>query len=72
MSEYSQRKAGVDNDREGLALIPDLPVEKIRCPELIIHGTHASDVLLYHGVCSWENIPDAEKLWVREGSHLCA
>jgi pimeloyl-ACP methyl ester carboxylesterase len=71
MSEYSKRKAGVDNDLEGLALIPDLPVDKIRCPALVIHGTHDSDVLFYHGVYAWENIPGAEKLWVREGSHLC-
>jgi pimeloyl-ACP methyl ester carboxylesterase len=72
MSEYSQRKAGVDNDMEGLALLPDLPVETIRSPSLIIHGTHDSDVLFYHGVYARENIPNAEKLWVREGSHLCA
>jgi pimeloyl-ACP methyl ester carboxylesterase len=71
MSEYSKRKAGVDNDIDGLALIPDLPVEKICCPALIIHGTHDSDVLFYHGVYAWENIPTAENVWVREGSHLC-
>jgi len=71
MSEYPKRKAGVENDLEGLAQITDLPVEKIRCPALIIHGTHDSDVLFYHGVYAWENIPHAEKLWVREGSHLC-
>jgi pimeloyl-ACP methyl ester carboxylesterase len=47
-------------------------VEKIRCPSLIIHGTHDSDVLMYHAVYAWENIPDAEHLWVREGSHFCA
>ncbi len=72
MSEYSRRKAGVDNDLEGLARISDLPVDKITCPALIIHGTHDSDVLFYHGVYAWENIPNAEKMWVREGSHLCA
>ncbi|MCK9630849.1 MAG: alpha/beta hydrolase [Methanoregula sp.] len=72
LSEYSKRSAGVDNDIDGLAKLNDLPVDKIRCPVFIIHGTHDSDVLLYHGVYAWENIPGAEKLWVREGSHLCA
>jgi len=71
MSEYAKRKAGVDNDLEGLALLTDLPVTTIRCPALIIHGTHDSDVLFFQGVYAWENIPGAKKLWVREGSHLC-
>lgn len=72
MSEYPKRKAGVDNDLDGLSKLDDLPVEKIQCPVLVIHGTHDSDVLFYHGVYAWENIPGAEKMWVREGSHLCA
>jgi len=71
MSEYSLRKAGVDNDMEQLPKLTDLPVDRIRCPSLIIHGTHDSDVLFYHGVYAWENIPGAEKFWVREGSHFC-
>jgi pimeloyl-ACP methyl ester carboxylesterase len=71
MSEYPRRKAGVENDMESFARLSDLQVDKIRCPSLIIHGTHDSDVLFYHGVYAWENIPNAEKLWVREGSHLC-
>lgn len=72
MSEYPKRRAGVDNDLDGLAKLEDLPVRKIQCPVFIIHGTHDSDVLFYHGVYAWENIPHAEKMWVREGSHLCA
>lgn len=49
----------------------DLPVERIRCPAFIIHGTHDADVLFYHGVCAGENISNAEKMWVPEGSHFC-
>jgi pimeloyl-ACP methyl ester carboxylesterase len=70
MGEYSRRKADVDNDREQFRKLTDLPVDRIRCPSLIIHGTHDSDVLFYHGGYAWENIPDAGKLWVREGSHF--
>ncbi|MCQ1538112.1 alpha/beta hydrolase [Methanocalculus taiwanensis] len=72
MSEYPKRKAGVDNDLDELSKLDDLPVGKIQCPALVIHGTHDSDVLFYHGVYAWENIPGAGKMWVREGSHLCA
>ena len=71
MSDYPKRKAGVDNDMKQFATIPDLPVNRIRCPALIIHGTHDSDVLFYHGVYARKNIPHAEELWVREGSHFC-
>lgn len=72
MSEYPKRRAGVDNDLDGLSKLDDLPVGKITCPVFIIHGTHDGDVLFYHGVYAWENIPNVEKMWVREGSHLCA
>lgn len=73
MADYPKRKAGLENDLAQLAFLPDLPVEMITCPALIIHGTHDSDVLFYHGVYAYETIPQAEKLWVREGSHLlCA
>lgn len=72
MSEYPRRRAGVENDLETLAQLTDLPVDRIRCPVLVIHGTHDSDVLFYHGVYAYENIPNVEKMWVREGSHLCA
>ncbi len=71
MSEYQKRRAGVDNDLNELSKLDDLPVGKIQCPALIIHGTHDGDVLFYHGVYAWENIPNADKIWVREGSHLC-
>lgn len=71
ISDYPKRKAGVENDMETFARISDLPVEKIKCPSLIIHGTHDRDVLFYHGVYAWTNIPSAENLWVREGSHFC-
>jgi len=72
MSEYPKRKVGVDNDMAQFATLPNLPVDAIPCPALIVHGTHDSDVPFYHGVYAWENIPNAEKLWVREGSHFCA
>lgn len=72
MSDYSRRKPGVENDMEELAKTSDLPVEKIQCPSLIVHGTHDSDVLFYHGVYAAEHIPGAETCWVREGSHFCA
>ena len=70
LTDYRHRKAGLENDLKQLSLLPDLPVEKITCPALIVHGTHDSDVLFYHGVYAHENIPNSEAYWVREASHL--
>jgi pimeloyl-ACP methyl ester carboxylesterase len=73
MADYAERKTGLENDLAQLTLLSDLPLEKITCPALVVHGTHDSDVLFYHGVYAYETIPNAEKFWVREGSHLlCA
>jgi pimeloyl-ACP methyl ester carboxylesterase len=70
MTDYKHRKPGLENDLEQMAQIDDLPVDKITCPSLIVHGTHDSDVLFYNGVYAYENIPGAESYWVREASHL--
>ena len=47
-----------------------LPLEKISCASLIIHGTHEADLKFYDGVYPFEHIPNAECFWIEEGSHL--
>jgi pimeloyl-ACP methyl ester carboxylesterase len=47
-----------------------LPVEKISRPTLVVHGTHDADVKLYDGVYVHEHVPDSERFWIEEGSHL--
>ena len=37
---------------------------------MIIHGTHDADVKFYDGVYAYEQIPNAERFWIEEGSHL--
>lgn len=71
MNPYKPRKAGTENDMALYRKLTHLPVEKIRCPSLIIHGTHDADVKFYDGVYAYEHIPNAERFWVEEGSHLC-
>ena len=70
MSPYRLRKPGTDNDIEQFREYGHLPLERIRCPSLIVHGTHDADVKFYDGVYAYENIPNAERLWIEEGSHL--
>jgi len=70
MSPYRLHKSGTENDIEQLRQYSHLPVERIRCPSLIIHGTHDADVKFYDGVYAYEHIPNAERFWIEEGSHL--
>jgi pimeloyl-ACP methyl ester carboxylesterase len=70
MSPYRLRKQGTENDVEQFRDFYHLPVERIRCPTLIIHGTHDADVKFYDGVYAYETIPNAERFWIEEGSHL--
>ena len=70
MNPYNTRKPGTENDMELYRLLTHLKVEKITVPSLIIHGTHDADVKFYDGVYAYENIKNAQKYWIEEGSHL--
>jgi pimeloyl-ACP methyl ester carboxylesterase len=70
MNPYNLRKRGTENDMEQYRKLTHLPLEKVRCPSLIIHGTHDADVKFYDGVYAYEHIPHCERYWIEEGSHL--
>ncbi|NQT65418.1 MAG: alpha/beta hydrolase [FCB group bacterium] len=70
MNPYNPRKPGTDNDMELYSHLTHLKVEDITVPSLIIHGTHDADVKFYDGVYAYENIKNAQKYWIEEGSHL--
>jgi pimeloyl-ACP methyl ester carboxylesterase len=71
MYPYKPRKAGTENDVAITRTLSHLPVEKITCPTLVVHGTHDADVKFYDGVYAYEQIGNAERIWIEEGSHLC-
>lgn len=71
MSPYKSRKAGTENDMNEFRQYTRLPLERIESPALIVHGTHDADVKFYDGVYAYETIPDAQRFWIEEGSHLC-
>ena len=70
MNPYSPRKAGNDNDAVQLQQLTHVPLKQVRCPSLLIHGTHDADVKFYDGVHAYENIPGAERFWIEYESHL--
>ncbi|MEN6611151.1 MAG: alpha/beta hydrolase [Methanoregulaceae archaeon] len=69
MYPYRPRKDGTENDMAHSRVLHHLALENIRCPTLIIHGTHDSDVKFYDGVYAHEHIPGSERFWIEEGSH---
>ncbi len=70
ISPYRPRQAGTMNDMDQYRQYTHLPVERIECPTLIIHGTHDADVKFYDGAYAYEHIARAERFWIEEGSHL--
>lgn len=70
MYPYRPRKAGTENDMVITRELYHLAVEEITCPTLVIHGTHDADVKFYDGVYVYEHVPNAERFWIEEGSHL--
>jgi pimeloyl-ACP methyl ester carboxylesterase len=67
---YRPRKPGTDNDTRQLASLAELPLEDIRCPTLIVHGTHDADVPCEHAATAQQRIGGAQHHWIEHGSHL--
>lgn len=70
MFPYHTRKEGTENDVAVFGSYTRLPLEAVRCPTLVVHGTHDADVKFWDGVYAYESIPGAERRWIEYGSHL--
>ena len=65
-------RAGFDNDMAQFRAIEQLPLDQIRCPTLVLHGTHDGDVPFAHAEAAADTIPNAELHRVEHGWHLLA
>ena len=65
-------RTGFQNDMKQFAAIEQLPLDQIRCPTLVAHGTHDGDVPFAHAEHAVSRIPGAELLQVDKGWHLLA
>ena len=63
-------RAGFENDLARFAAIEQLPLEEIRCPTLICHGTCDGDVPFAHAEAAHRLIPDARLHGMENGWHL--
>jgi len=71
MGQFPLRKAGVLNDIKQFITMAPTELAEIRCPTLIVHGTH-DNLLLYQAVFASNQIAGSQCLFVMKGSHFCA
>lgn len=67
---YDLRRPGLENDLVQLAAIGRLPLETIRCPTLIAHGTADGDVPFASAEAAQRRIPNAAFHRVEGGWHV--
>lgn len=63
-------RAGFDNDLKQFAEFGRLPLNQVRCPTLVVHGTHDGDVPFDHAEHSAREIPGAKLVTVDQGWHI--
>ena len=66
---YARRRAGADNDTAQDAVIPDWPLQEIRCPTLILHGHRDKAVPFSQAEAAHARIPGS-RLVRLDGGHL--
>lgn len=66
----SSRRAGLENDGVQLSTMPIYPLENIKTPTLVLHGSEDRLVSLTHANFIAETVPNAKLKIVKGGGHL--
>ena len=69
-TRFSERQTGADNDIAMGSAIDQLPLDKIRCPALIIHGDADNDVPARDAEYAHQSIAGSDLLWINHASHI--
>jgi len=72
MSPGDLRRDGMENDVEQLKKVKDLPLDTIKAPTLIIHGTDDADVSVADAAFAANRIPNSKLYLVHGGFHVMA
>lgn len=67
----SKRLPGTENDIAQFRKLPGLPLDRIRVPVLVVHGTGDRLVPFAHGLAVAEAVDGAERLFIEGGEHVC-
>lgn len=70
MYPTSARRGGFINDMQQIQNTPCYPLQQIKIPTLVVHGTHDMVVPYSHGLRSVQTIPGAQLLSIESGTHL--
>jgi pimeloyl-ACP methyl ester carboxylesterase len=68
----SLRRAGFNADMRQFPQLPVYPMEDVRVPTMVVHGTADTIVPPTHAAFVEGRVPDAQALFVEGGGHLCA
>jgi pimeloyl-ACP methyl ester carboxylesterase len=69
-TRFAERKAGAENDIALGAAIDKLPLDKITCPTLIVHGDADKDVPPRDAEYAHQSIAGSRLLWIDQASHV--
>ena len=69
-TRYAQRRPGLENDISMLTSLTAMPLDRIKAPTLIFHGTAERDVPAEHASYAATQIHDAQLHWIDKGSYI--
>ncbi|GAB6036550.1 alpha/beta hydrolase [Fundidesulfovibrio butyratiphilus] len=67
---FAERKAGANNDLAMGAAIDKLPLDKVACPTLLVHGDADNDVPPRDAQYAHDAIAGSLLLWIDKASHI--
>lgn len=69
-ARFDQRRAGAENDIAMGSAIDELPLDRVACPTLIIHGDADNDVPPGDAEYAHQAIAGSTLLWINQASHI--
>jgi pimeloyl-ACP methyl ester carboxylesterase len=70
MTVFSKRRVGLLNDERHLTSMPTYPLQEIKAPTLVLHGTADEIVPFAHAEHLAEKVPHAKLVSVKGGKHI--
>lgn len=69
-SDWPRMRVGYDNDEAEFATLGELPLARITCPTMIVHGQADRSVPTAHAEHAHAAITDSQLQWLPDGPHI--